>query len=201
MPKKGFLSIVGVIVFAAIVLVGVYYVLTQRRDLLSPDIKTIPKTEEPIKDSTADWKTYTNEKYGFEFKYDPNWKIIDKTETDENIKLDLLLILNDTVLNQTGSITLINYAFNDYKKQFTTIAKNTGSTIDEKNFSSDSFSGVYYVITHKNGNQIDYIYDVNLSGQPLRFWFISILNQPNKKIDVELLSKINKFALTLQKVK
>ena len=35
--------------------------------------KPIPAPNQPI-DETADWKTYTNEQYGFEFKYPSDWQ-------------------------------------------------------------------------------------------------------------------------------
>jgi hypothetical protein len=36
-------------------------------------------------DETADWKTYKNDKYGFEFKYPADWKIGDSSYTYEGV--------------------------------------------------------------------------------------------------------------------
>ncbi len=44
-------------------------------------LKTTPSpTPTPILDETANWKTYTNQKYGYLVKYPPDWKY---TETDD----------------------------------------------------------------------------------------------------------------------
>ncbi len=66
--QKGIASIVIALVFAVILVgaVGVYYVKQQQ----------IRKSS--IVDETANWKTYKNEKYGFEAKYPKNWVAQDK---------------------------------------------------------------------------------------------------------------------------
>jgi len=43
----------------------------------TPTTAILP-TPTPTPDETANWKTYTNEKYGFTLKYPPEWSIDDK---------------------------------------------------------------------------------------------------------------------------
>ncbi len=63
--KHMILGLVFVFAVAAASVAGIYYWQTVRQ---------IPTSYAPIvhKDPTADWKTYTNDKYGYEFKYPGN---------------------------------------------------------------------------------------------------------------------------------
>lgn len=40
----------------------------------------------PISDETANWKTYRNDRYGFEVKYPPTWKVYDKGDFSGNVE-------------------------------------------------------------------------------------------------------------------
>ena len=57
------------ILVIALVLVGVYF------GFIKKDVQA-PISNEPVStNETADWKTYTNTEYGFEFKYPQEWLI------------------------------------------------------------------------------------------------------------------------------
>ncbi len=77
--KRGFGKIWIIIIIFLVLVVGVYLLLAINwwpKDgsltFLTSDI------------NTADWKTYRNEKYGFEFKYPPKCKIKDDYNSDWN---------------------------------------------------------------------------------------------------------------------
>jgi hypothetical protein len=86
---KGFIAPLILIIIALVVLGGGAYVYTQNKQANPPAnenvalpqaTSTIPVTNQKtstqqVPDSqTADWKTYTNTKYGFEFKFSPELK-------------------------------------------------------------------------------------------------------------------------------
>lgn len=66
----------AVALFAGVIGAGAYFVLNQGPDYADfvptytprPSASTTPTSTVP-----ADWKTYTNTQYGFEFKYPPEW--------------------------------------------------------------------------------------------------------------------------------
>ena|SRR3989339_587695 len=66
-------KIIWVIVIAVIVILGVSYGIEKYSQL---NTKPVEKRME----STSDWKTYTNTKYGFEFKYPKDWTVDDTSK-------------------------------------------------------------------------------------------------------------------------
>jgi len=67
------LSILLIVLLAVIVggvVVYKYYLVPKEE----PSAGKVP---EEVQDETADWETYRNEKYGFEIKYPPDWKVVD----------------------------------------------------------------------------------------------------------------------------
>jgi len=79
-----FLLIVAVL--AAVVGGGILWSLQQIPSSQPLEIK-IP---EKVKDETANWKTYRNEEYGFEFKYPKDYNIREETVTDRLTKIRIL---------------------------------------------------------------------------------------------------------------
>ena len=71
-PKKSWfamhkvLGVVFLLAAAGAAVAGIYYWQT---------VRNLPTSYQPIvhKDPTANWKTYTNSEYGFEFKYPNGW--------------------------------------------------------------------------------------------------------------------------------
>ena len=84
-PKKSFNLKVWLPIIVVVVLVGGYFVFdyVKHSFLIPPTDSRISPTPtvSSTPDPTADWKTYTNSQYGFEFKY-PNDKSVNTSAND-----------------------------------------------------------------------------------------------------------------------
>lgn len=78
--QKGFANIILIVVIVA-VFVGVvgYFVFGKKSEQATQQQQTTTQTKP--KDESANWKSYRNEEYGFEFKYPTGWEIIDESYT------------------------------------------------------------------------------------------------------------------------
>jgi hypothetical protein len=76
--QKGFAPILIVVLIALVVGGGAYYLGTKKSSLPTFSSSKIPST---IFDETANWKTYTNTKFGYSLKY-PADKFTDCSEED-----------------------------------------------------------------------------------------------------------------------
>jgi hypothetical protein len=68
-------TLVIILIVVIVALSGV--IIWQNLGSKSPAVNNQP----PISDETADWKTYTNEQYGFEMKYPSDWSPIEITDS------------------------------------------------------------------------------------------------------------------------
>ena len=106
--NQGFV-IQGVIAIVALVIIagGAYYAGTHNGDVeLIPYDEDVPILYNNEEISTPDWKTYTNKKEGYEFKYPSTWKI------DQNLDgLDTSIALyptNSSTNDGSVGISIVN---------------------------------------------------------------------------------------------
>ena len=78
MSQKGFVPILITVLIA--VALGGYFIYQNQTKSISSITKQTPKPspspviyESTSSAETANWKTYTNERHGFEIKYPPDW--------------------------------------------------------------------------------------------------------------------------------
>jgi len=74
-PNKGISTLIGILIIVLIaIIIGGGILVWWRLEMPKEEVK-IPQVKTPkeeAKDETADWKTYQNEEYGFEFRYPSN---------------------------------------------------------------------------------------------------------------------------------
>ena len=69
--RGNFLLIIGVIVLILVIGAGGYFLYQKQTSKPTNSSQISPPTTSPTLDETANWKTYTNAKYGYSFKYPP----------------------------------------------------------------------------------------------------------------------------------
>ncbi|MEK7547191.1 MAG: hypothetical protein AAB536_03385 [Patescibacteria group bacterium] len=109
MNQKGFANIALVVLVVVLVGVAGYFVLVKKQEPVAQQTTPPPVTMQPPTlqqpsptpvNETASWKTYVNNKYGFEVKLDPSWQMVylkNGTSTDrpEPDMADFISIKND----------------------------------------------------------------------------------------------------------
>jgi len=67
--QKGFTIPLIIAIIAVLIIGGGTYAIMHNKQQPKEKVETIAQNSASTTDNTADWKTYRNEKYGFEFRY------------------------------------------------------------------------------------------------------------------------------------
>ncbi len=188
--------------------------VTENNETLTPEVQ---KQTLPL-DDAANWKTYTNTKYGFSFDYPKNWYI---WGTPPEIAIDKLdfIYLTPTYYDPKKPIPGVPDGFNikifksdartsmDLVKQMNNVAAKTrlanipnidATIVDLSNPNFPNLSGLYIV-----GHGVSLIVGLDYPDQPIIDRFVSsfkFLDQ-NSKTDQTCKSQSTNMALSLSQAK
>src|SRR3989344_4344489 len=121
---------IGILVIGLIV--GTLFLWQKSNQTDEKLTQTAQNILEVTTDPTADWKTYTNEQYGFEFKYPPDWELLNKNG-------GISLVKNGPRQNQSKD----SIEFFDGASLFISIKQTNSLKIPEgdQKFSESGFNG------------------------------------------------------------
>lgn len=89
--RRGFAPIFVVLIFTLIA-IGAYYFIKTSPAASQSTIQQQSPTPSPTTDNTANWKTYINNKYGFQLLYPPSWQVKEFDISQDSEALFWLLI-------------------------------------------------------------------------------------------------------------
>lgn len=165
-------------------------------DNMLPDAEQTQTIDSSVKNvSTADWKTYTNTEYGFEFKYPQD-------EETDNPSQDSLIVFNNVVFKIWDNLEKLK--IEDYLKKACDLywnkyhGKGISPTICQD--SQDIYYNIEPLsIENINGFSI-YFEDESISGGKNRFGFIILSPDESYVIDISYLKEdiFNKILSTFK---
>ncbi len=80
------MSVTLIVCIGAMLGVAAYFMMNKTVKFSQPQVSPVTEPAKSVVDETADWQTYRNEEYGFEFKYPTGWFIYsDRTEAQTRI--------------------------------------------------------------------------------------------------------------------
>jgi len=106
--QKGFTPI---IILFVVILLGVAGYIGYIKGYFKKIPSETTLTPSPVPISTPDtlnWKTYTNNQYGFSFKYPNDWKFEDRTPRQISGEVNVLAIASNVANSKNGSLFLFN---------------------------------------------------------------------------------------------
>ncbi len=135
--NKGFTTAIAILIVVAFVAIGGYFAVGKKTN---NEPSSISSSESDI----PTWKTYTNDKYGFEFKYYSNYKF--KAEEGGNgmplLQVELAKEGFTPANTQAFGVSVDNTKLNDlvsfFKKQYTNVV------VNQKNINGNNFTMVSF---------------------------------------------------------
>ncbi len=219
--KQGITPIVIAIIIALVLLVGggAYITVknqnhiikeqsnsnTQTQSNLQTEQPTLPVSN--INVQSDDWQIYTNDKFGFQFKYPTGWKVSkeigDATHKyQEPYLFDTIIETENHPINRAGHISVMSWSLDKFLGQLATLA-GKGKIENMNSFETASLQGKKFNLVHpivtdmfgKTSQQTDYDYILGFGDKTIFVSFISI-NNSEKQISNDLLVKIDQFVKT-----
>jgi len=147
--NKAWIVIITIVITVAVVGGGAYYYLNNKAEEEKAELEnTIDELEQKVQDvqtdtsdadssatttedETADWQTYTNEEYGFSFKYPADWEISKKTFSEQGGKI--LTLISPETAQKIADRTNNPFTLEDITIRFSTmpvIGSNASNTIN-----------------------------------------------------------------------
>lgn len=174
MNRKRFSNIIVIAVIGLVIVVGGYFVVSKR---LEPTSSSTSFDQPSQQNETANWKTYKNEEYGFEFKYPLNL-----TSRESGGSSDI--IYGERVLN------LRNYSGNEFYSSGTFI----GNIFSNLNIDvgSDQFHSQLEFSRRKlssmviNSNLIRYSEEAEIGRGTTATYYLEIPDRENKYVVFDL---------------
>ncbi len=124
MNKKGISNLVWIILGIVLLCVAGYFAFVKNSEQTAESLTQTSTSNS--ENETANWKTYTNTEYGFEFKYPPTITLEEKnstiTDTLVDKKIDTLIVSGDYLEILTWKTSPGNQVFTCYASEFINIA-------------------------------------------------------------------------------
>lgn len=134
--KKGSTSLIIILIVVVVVIVAGYFILSKKSvapgDDQNQSSSTVPEvnSNQPATNKelpVADFKTYNNVKYGFEFQYPKSWDI----SSDVDSPVQVSIIFSDSSKNMIFAVAVFPKlgALQEVKKDFSSIIEEKSTTV------------------------------------------------------------------------
>jgi len=194
-PRMNFLAISGIVLTCFVIFgfcgyfIGTKQLLTKKSVTESNSPKPSPLAQvsnTPVPDETLNWKTYTNDKYGYSIKYPENWSV---TRDELNQPAFKSLVQ----LTSNGLTTLPNFVVQVSTKSYSQL-----STSSMKSFQmTDSISTMRSDMLTGAGNS-DYFVDIIFQNSGNVFDIqASFVNPPNQNELQQFNQILSTFKITV----
>jgi len=121
---KKIISVVLIIIAVAIVAIGGYFIYQYLKQILAPAVNN----QQSAADETANWKTYRNEEFGFEFKYPEEVTKLSKQDDEIILTHSIPLFERPDPCDFKGDAPPIK-GLTDFKVNIKVVGKNLRDTI------------------------------------------------------------------------
>ncbi|MFA6973139.1 MAG: PsbP-related protein [Parcubacteria group bacterium] len=161
----------GIIIIIAIIVGGAVWLSgNQKAEAPTSNVKTTQPAPQPAAtDETADWQTYRNEKYGFEFQYPRGWNV-------KEIQDGVIALSKDNLPKNTININITN---NTEGKSLGEITQERIANLQIQKNSTDVFLGGLPAKRVKDNGIVTYNGVYSINKEHIYYLYISEESQLN----------------------